>query len=282
MAIGALGVNQIAGKWSARQIFGQVWTAAVEKSILMDPRIIPTMPMNRLRATIPIMGNGLVQSQLDEFEHSVAANAAPAGKDITLYKDRVKLMVSDEATMESDVGDPMMLQKNQASSELAGNLEKLIATSLATTPQTYTTADWDTVSPLLTISQMIETLRPYQASAVVMDSAIYPKYVSALGKLMFSGGNTDDVKRGVYTLPGYGLPVFVSDVWGDASANTVAVIANDVPGAVLGTGAVKSRSWDDEDLGAMVYQTDVWRTPVSNLRQTSGSLNRGVITCVIT
>ena len=282
MAIGAIGKNQIAGKWSTKQIFGKVWMAAVEKSILSDPRIIPTMPMNKLRATIPLMGNGIVQSQLNEFEHTVVANAAPAGKDIALYKDRVKLAVSDEASMDSDVGDPLMLQKNQASSELAGNLEKLIAESLATTPQTYTTADWDSVSPLLTISGMIETMRPYQVSAIVMDSAIYPKYVSGLGNLMFSGGRTEDLQRGITTLPGYGLPIFVSDVWGDASANTVAVVANDVPGAILGTGAVKTREWDDEELGAKVYQADIWRTPVSNLRQTSGSLNRGVITCVIT
>ena len=45
---------------------------------------------------------------------------------------------------------------------------------------------------------------------------------------------------------------------------------------------VKVREWDNPEIGAKEYQYDVWRTPISNLRQTSGSTNRGVITCVIT
>ena len=282
MPVGVLGKNHQAGSWSARQIYGQVWTAAVERATLADPRVIPTVMMNKIRATLPLGGNLTVQSQLDEFEHAVTINAAPSGKDITLYKDRIRIGVSDESGIDSDVGDPLQLQKTQAAAELAGNLQTLIATSLAATPQVQATADWDTVSPLLTLGQMIQTLRPYQASAVVMAPTPYAQYVAALGNGIFSGGQTEDLQKGISIVPGYGIPVFPSNIWGDQSANSVAVVANDVPGAVLGMGPVKIREWDDYDLGSRMYQYDVWRTPVSNLRQTSANLNRGVITCVIT
>ena len=283
---GIIGINQIAGSWSARQIFGQVWKAAVEKSVLADARICPTMNMKKLRATIPLMGNLAVQSQLEEFEHAVTSNATPAGVDITLYKDRVRVSVSDEATMDSDVGDPLMLQKGQASSELAGNLESLIATQIATTPQTLGAAvDWGSVSPLAAIGSMVNTLRPYRASAVVMTPAAHAEYVQAITGgtgAIYLGGRAEDLERGIMTVPGYGLPVFVSESLADASANSFAVIANDVPGVILGQGGVKVREWDDQDLGARVYQYDIWRTPLSNLRQTSSTTNLGIVTGVVT
>jgi len=62
-----------------------------------------------------------VQSQLVEFEHSVTKNATPAGVDITLYKDRVKLAVSDESVIESDVGDPLMIQKSDGCRRTCGS-----------------------------------------------------------------------------------------------------------------------------------------------------------------
>ena len=281
MADGITGINQISGSLSARQIFGRVWTAAVEKAYLADPRVCPTLTLNKLRATIPLMGNLAVQSQLKEFEHSLVKNATPAGIDINLYKDRVKISVSDEATLDSDVGDPLAIQRGQAASELAANLEKLIAESLATTPQTYTPADWTSVSPLLTIGQMINQLRPYRASAVIMAPDVYAAYVAKLGNGIFLGGSAADLEKGFLTVPGYNIPVLSSTAWADASANTVAVVANDCPAVVLGQGGVKAREWDDPELGAKIYQYDVWRTPVSNLRQTDSNKNRGVITCVI-
>ena len=60
---GVIGTNQMNGSWAARKIFGEVWKAATEMSMLVDPRVCPTMSMNKLRATIPLMGNLAVQSQ---------------------------------------------------------------------------------------------------------------------------------------------------------------------------------------------------------------------------
>jgi hypothetical protein len=279
---GVIGINQMNGSWTAKRIFGEVWKAATEMSMLIDPRVCPTMSMNKLRATIPLMGNLAVQSQLQEFEHSVVKNATPAGVDITLYKDRVKLAVSDESVIESDVGDPLMLQKSAAAAELAESLETLIATQIATTPQTATTADWDSVNPIKTIGSMIGTLSPYRATAVVMDPDPFAQYVAALASSTYSIGSPADLERGIARVPGYNIPVFPSKPFGDASANSVAVISANCPGVILGAGGIKVREWDNPELGAREYQYDVWRTPISNLRQTASNLNRGVITCVIT
>jgi hypothetical protein len=279
---GVIGYGQISGSWTARKIFGDVWKAATEMSMLVDPRVCPTMSMKKLRATIPLMGNLAVQSQLVEFEHAVTKNATPAGVDITLYKDRVKLAVSDESVMESDVGDPLMIQKSAAAAELAENLETLIATQIATTPQTATTADWDSVSPIKTIGGMVGTLSPYRATAVVMDPDPFAQYVAALASSTYSIGSPEDLAKGIARVPGYNIPVFPSKPFGDASGNAVAVISANCPGVILGQGGVKVREWDNPELGAKEYQYDVWRTPLSNLRQTSSTTNKGIITCVIT
>jgi len=33
---------------------------------------------------------------------------------------------------------------------------------------------------------------------------------------------------------------------------------------------IKARQYDDPNLGAQVYQYDIWRSPFSNIQQTSG------------
>jgi len=275
---GIIGTGHLTDKWATRKVFGKVWEAAVEGSTLIDPRICPTVPMTKIRGVIPLLGNGAVQSQLDEFEHATSINAIPAGADITLYKDRVRLAVSDEAKMDSDVGDPLQFQKMQASAELAGNLDSLIATQIFTTPQLYGGAvTWSTASPLIALGSMISTLRPYRATAVVMSNTAFAAYVSALGDQVYSGGSQADLEKGVTMLPGYNIPVFSSTHANDASSNGFAVISAQCPGVLLGTGAIKIRTEDNMDLGAEIWQGDYWRTPISNLRQTSGSLNLGVI-----
>jgi hypothetical protein len=40
---------------------------------------------------------------------------------------------------------------------------------------------------------------------------------------------------------------------------------------------IKARQYDDPKLGAQVYQYDIWRSPFSNIQQTSGNLNLGVM-----
>ena len=278
---GVIGIDHIDGSLSVRKQFGQIWKAAVEKSTLVDPRVCPSIPMTKIRGIIPLMNNLAVQSQLQEFEKAQTENAKFSGVNITLFKDRVRLGVSDEAGINSDLGDPLVLQRPQVAAQLAGNLDALIAAQIYTTPQTQATADWSSVSPLSTLGTAIATLRPYQASAVVMAPTVFAKYVAALGKVAFSGGSTSDLERGIFMLPGYNIPVFSSTHYADQSANGYAVIANDCPGVLLGTGAVKSREWDDPETGAKYWQYDVWRTPISNLRQNASSLNLGIITgCV--
>ena len=177
---------------------------------------------------------------------------------------------------------PLMLQKSAAAAELAENLETLIATQIATTPQTYATADWDTVNPIKNHSAaMIGT------QSISSNRGCYgPRPVRAvrcgLRHRRTRLSSPADLERGIARVPGYNIPVFPSKPFGDASANSVAVISANCPGVILGAGGIKVREWDNPELGAREYQYDVWRTPISNLRQTASNRNRGVITCVIT
>jgi len=263
-----------------KQVFAEIMVEAIEMTNLADPRITKTLPMNKLRAVLPLMGRNAVSKQLDEFEHSFVSGSAPTGFPMKLFKDRVRLAKTDEAGFESDIGDPLVAQKSQAAEDLASNLNDLIAKQIAITPKEVTGQDWTSVSPLVLIGSMVNSMRPNIPSAIVMGTEAYTQYISALGDKVYSGGTEADLKKGIALVPGYAIPIFSSlDIDNnDASGSKgINLISNKTPGIVLGTGPIKMRSWDDADDGAEYWQYDIWRTPFSNVRQDATNKNLGVI-----
>ena len=282
---GMLGKVQIEGDWTQKRLILPVIQAALERTQLASPAIGPTMTYAKLKGTIPLLGPVPVQSQLDEFEHAVGGGGKPSGFDIEVLKDRVVLYVSDEAEIESDVGNPMSLQQQAAAGALAANLNKLIAERLDTTPQVYGTGgdlgNWAAAGakPTLAVGKMAAAMGVHRPTALVMGTLAGAYYVDAVGDKV-AIANLTEWRGAVSIHPTLNIPVFIStdvDKLDDTSGNRfVFGVCNATPGVVTVISKIKARQYDDPKLGAQVYQYDIWRSPFSNIQQTSGK-NLGVM-----
>lgn len=279
---GVLGELHISGNWAQKRMILPVIMAALEMTSLASPAICPTLPYNKLKGTIPMLGNVPVASQLEEFEAPQVGSATPGSYDVELLKDRVTLAVSDEAMIESDVGSPMTLQQQQAAGALAANLNVLIAEKLDTTPQQYgngNLGNWASAKPTLALGKMSAAMGIYRPTAFVMGTLAGEYYADTVGDKV-AIQNLSEWRGAASIHPTLQIPVFMStDIDNlDASGNTqVFAVCNKVPGVINVVGQIKARQYDDPKLGAEVYQYDIWRTPFSNLRQTTSSTNLGVM-----
>ena len=279
---GIIGASQISGSLDAKNLVMGVLQQGVELSNLH--LLCGKVEVPELTATIPVATPGAVTEDLDEFETSDFEGALFSNVDFSLKKDRVKFASSDEAGYKSKAGDPLAIQKVGAGVRLAATLDKKIATAFETNPQTAATAAaWDTVTnnPLIDIGIAVAALGPYKADALCMHSDVWAKYL-ANDLIKDAGtGNPAAMKGAVGRVPGLDLEIFVNDNFTDTSATVVAT--NGMP-AVIGNGPVKVRPWDDPNLGAAMYQMDVFRQVVAPIQKTSGGLNMAAyeITAVIT
>lgn len=278
--LGILGELHIEGTWAQKKMILPVIMAAYETTNLAAPAVCPTVPLDKIRGTIPMLGRVPVASQLAEFEKSQAGAGVPSGYDVSLLKDRVELFVSDEARMESGVGDPMTLQQTQAAGALASNLNKLIAERLNTTPQDYgTLGNWASAKPTLALNKLAISMGIYKPTAYVMGTLAAGYYSDAVGDKA-AVQNLDEWKTATMMHPTQRVPIYAStdiDNLDDTSGNRlVFAVCNKVPGVINVLGRVKATSEYDRKIGADVTQYDIWRTPFSNIQQTDGNLNLGV------
>ncbi|MFA7175102.1 MAG: hypothetical protein WC340_17145 [Kiritimatiellia bacterium] len=285
MADGVYTEIKFYGTFAQKRLIMPVITDSFEMTPLNSPAITRTIPLNALRGTIPILGNTPVASQLRELEESVTANKGLEGFDVQLLKDRVRLSVTDEAeieTMAAGMGSMMTMQQAQNADALASNLNKLIATQLDTTPQLYNSGDagnWASVKPTLAVGKMAATMGIYKPTAIVMGTLAGEYYVDAVGDKV-SLANLAEWRNAATMHPTLNIPVYIStdidDL--DASGNKmVFAVSNRVPGVLNVVGAIKAHNEYDANKGADIYTYNIWRTPFSNVRQTSGNLNLGVI-----
>lgn len=280
---GVFGDIQIAGNWAQKRMIGQVLLAAQEQTSLASPAICPVMPFGKLKGTIPLLGDVPVASQLKEFEHAIAGTGKASSYDIELLKDRVILPVSDEATIESDVGNPMTLQQTAAAAALAEDLNKQIATQLNTTPQIYGTGgdlgNWTSVKATLATGKLSAAMGVHRPSALVMGTLAGEYYAEAVGDKV-AIQNLNEWRNAVSIHPTLRIPTFVStdiDALDDTSGNRLVFgVCNRTPGVISVIGKIKARQYDDPKIGAEVYQYDIWRSVFSNIRQIS-SKNLGVM-----
>ena len=278
---GILGELHIDGTWAQKRLILPVIMEALELTDLAAPPICKTLTSAKLKAH-PVSAVP-VSSQLREFEHAVAGTGTPAGYDIEVLKDRVVLAVSDEAKIQSDVGDPMSLQQQQAAGALASNLNKLIAERLNTTPQIYSTdgdlGNWSSVKPTLALNKLSIGMGIYKPTAYVMGTLAAAYYSDAVGDKAAVQG-ISEWGNAAMRHPTQNVPIYSStdiDALDDTSGNRyVFAVCNRVPGVINVLSQVKATSEYDRKLGAEVYQYDIWRTPFSNLRQISGK-NLGVM-----
>jgi len=177
----------------------------------------------------------------------------------------------------------MSLQQQAAAGALAANLNKLIAERLDTTPQIYNTTgdlgNWTSVKPTLAVGKMAAAMGVHRPTALVMGTLAGAYYVDAVGDKV-AIANLAEWRGATSIHPTLNIPVFIStdiDKLDDTSGNRfVFGVCNATPGVVTVISKIKARQYDDPNLGAQVYQYDIWRSPFSNIQQTSGK-NQGVM-----
>lgn len=278
---GIIGATQISGSLDAKNIVMGVLQKGIELSNLQV--LCGKVPVPELTATIPIAAAGAVTEDLDEFEVSEVEGSLFTNVDFSLKKDRIKFASSDEAGYKSKVGDPLAIQKIGGGVQLAATLDKKIAAAFETSPQTSSTgAIWSTVTnnPLLDLGTAAAALRPYKADAVCMHSDVWAAYLSNDLIETAGTGNPPAMSGAVSKVPGLDLDIFINDNFTATSA--VVVATNGMP-AVIGNGPVKVRKWDSEDIGAVMYQADVFRQVKAPIYTNASSLNMAVyeVTAVI-
>ena len=272
------------GTMAQKRLIMPVIRDAFEMTPLNSPAITRTIPIQGVRASLPILGKTPVDSQIREFEHSTTKGADLSKFDMHIFKDRIKLAVSDEAEMEvgaAGLGSMMKMQQDQNADVLAENLNTLIAEQLNTTPQDGgDLGNWTTAKPTLALSKMAIKMGIYKPTAFVMGTLAAEYYSDAVGDKA-AVSNIGEWKNAMLMHPTLGVPVYSStdiDALDDTSGNRyVFGVSSRVPGVITVPGAIKAHSEYDADLGAEVHTFNIWRTPFSNIRQNSDNLNLGVI-----
>lgn len=264
----------IAGSLDAKNIVLGVLTKGVQLSNLASA-IGTTVQVPKLDANIPILTAGAVKEDVEEMETSDIEGGSFTYVNFHLKKDRVKLMVSDEAQYRSNAGDPLELQKAGAGAELAAILDKKIVAALQTSPQTNTSLGaWSTVtnSPLMDLGRAVAAILPYKADFVVMPSHVWAHYISNDFVKNIGVGNPATLKGAMATVPGLDLNIFIND---NVTADSVLVGSSTGLSAVLGNGPVKVRTQDSVD-GGTLYQMDVFRQVKAPIFKTDANLNKSV------
>jgi len=278
---GMIGATQISGSLDAKNIVMGVLQKGIELSNLES--ICGKTQVPELTATIPVATPGAVSEDLLEFEATEIEGAEFTYVSFDLKKDRVKFSVSDEAGYKSKAGDPLGIQKIGAGVRLANILDKKIVTALQTTPQTSASAGaWSTITanPLADLGYAVDLILPYKADFVVMPAAVHAKYLANDLVKNIGMGNPPAMKGAVGMVPALDLNIFINS---NVTAKSCIVGSSQGLAAVIGNGPVKVRAWDSEDMGARMYQMDVWRQVIGSVFKNSSSLSMSayVLTSVI-
>jgi hypothetical protein len=262
--------SSISGSLDAADLVTAVLQKGIELSNLQT--LVDQVNVPNLTGTVPIASIASVSEDLEELEVSDIEGSEFTYVTFDLKKDRVKLAISDEATYKSRAGDPLNIQINGAGLQLANILDKKTVAAFETSPQTEAASKaWDTVTNnvLYDIGEAVTGILPYKADFIAMPKNVYSAYLGNDTIKDLSQGNPAVLSGAVGRVPGFNLDIFVDD---RITAKSFMVGASKFCG-VMGKGPVHVRKWDSEDIGAMVYQLDVWRQVKAPIYKTSGNLN---------
>lgn len=269
---GIITATSISGSLDAKNIVLGVLEQASAMSRISS--IFTVAPVPELTATIPIVKPGAVDEDVSELETSDIETGTFLNVDFSLKKDRVKLAASDESKYKSRGGDPLSLQVRAAGNELARILDKKVITAIQTTPQTSNGAAWGgAVSPLPDIAAAVAAIHPYRADFCVMPAAVYSKYAGSTAIANFGTGNPAEYRGAIAVVPGFDIPIYIDT---NCTANTCTIGSAQGLGAVIGQGPVEVHEEYSMDLGARIYQMDVFRQVVAPVFKTSAATNAAV------
>lgn len=269
---GIITATSISGSLDAKNIVLGVLEQASAMSRISS--IFTVAPVPELTATIPIVKPGSVAEDVEELETSDIETGTFVNVDFSLKKDRVKVAASDESKYRSRGGDPLALQVRAAGNELAAILDKKTITALQTAPQTGDGGAWGgAVSPLPDIATAVAAIHPYRADFAVMPAAVYGKYAGSAAIAGFGAGNPAAYKGAVAVIPGFDIPIYID---ANCTANSCTIGSAQGLGAVIGQGPVEVHEEYSMDLGARIYQMDVFRQAKAPIFKTSANLNAAV------
>ena len=271
---GIISTDNISGSLDAKNIVLGVLTTALEATNLLP--LCGSTDVPELVATVPVMTSAGVAEDLGEFESDEVDGSVFTNVDFDLKKDRVYVASSDEATYKSRAGDPLKLQTDSAGIRLANVLDKKIVGAFETSPQTSGTGGiWTTITnnPLIDLATAAVGCRPYKADFVVMPSPVYLAYLQNEFMETTAAYVPSEAAGSAAKVPGLELDIYINN---DMTAGSILVGASTGTPAVVGTGPIKVREWDDGPLGARLYQMDVFRQAVAPVFKNSSDLNMSI------
>ena len=224
-------------------------------------------------ATIPSMSAVQVTPDLAELESSDAKSPDFSGLQVTLKADEIKVAFSDESMMNQNIANPMELTRIDSAIGFARSLDNKIATALDTTPQVGNAWDSSSSSFLNVAAEAVGLLGNYRLSAVAVGMQAYGEIMANI----YAGANRTnmvDVRDGLSYLPGYNVPFLTST---SLPQNAIYFSSREVQGVYFLEGEYNTRVYDDPKTRSTVMQSDVYNAVVSNIRQTTGDLNQGVV-----
>jgi hypothetical protein len=265
--------QNISGSLDAKNIAMRVIKGSIEMTDLMP--LCQTAQVPELTATIPVYSIPAGNEDLGPLEESEIDGSEFTDVEFSLKKDRVKVAVTDESRYKSRAGDPLSLQISGASDRLAQLAMKKIVSAANTDPQTSAGADWGgDNNPLADIATAVSAIRPFRATGIAMGTVAFGNYVANSSINNFGAGNISAFENATAVVPGYNIPIYVSEEIDDNISDEAAVVvAQNAPGLVMGMGPVKARRKDLMS-GGEVYQIDVWRQVKGNIHQTDSDTNK--------
>jgi len=269
--------DSIKDKINQREILADVLLTAQKIGNLDNPAIVRTVQIKGLRGSIPMMGSVNVFEDVGELETSAYENTEFSNFEFDMKKDRIKLAITDEASLENNVADPFALQKESAAQSLASSFDKQIATAITTTPQTVNDCTVGTDNFFKTFAAAIGKLAPYKMTAMAMTNESFYQILSATE---LRGANCVQNANGTITIPAFPtVPVIISDniPLSTNAEGRVVFVSNEVPAAIKAIGAVKSRVYEDEGAGAIIFQSDLFRCVKANVKKNASNLNLGAV-----
>lgn len=224
-------------------------------------------------ATIPSMAAVQVTTDLAELESSDAKSPDFAGLNVQLKADEIKVAFSDESLMNQNIANPMELTRIDSAIGFARAVDNKIATALNTTPQVGTAWNPANSSFLSVAAEAVGLFGNYRMSAIAVGMEAYGEIMANI----YAGANRTnnvDIRDGLSYLPGYNIPFLPST---SLPQDAIYFVSREVPGVYVLEGEYKTRVYDDPKTRSTVMQSDVYNAVVSNIRQTAGDLNQGVV-----
>ena len=223
--------------------------------------------------TIPSMTAVQVETDLDELESTDAKSPVFTGLQAKLKADEIKVAFSDESMMNQNIANPMELTRIDSAIGFARALDNKIATALNTTPQVGTAWNPANSSFLSVAAEAVGLFGNYRISGIAAGVEAHGQIMSNL----FAGAtrtNMAEIRDGLTYLPGYNVPIITST---SLPQDAIYFVSREVPGVYVLEGEYKTRVYDDPKTRSTVMQSDIYNAVVSNIRQTAGDLNQGVV-----